>query len=356
MNTKLQEFERGQIVLFHSQGDGWDVTQNILEPPSKKDWLCGIVCQRYSFGNLNLQQIPDTIELDERDAYQVMLVGILKFHKLPLLQNDITSLCLKTIKAEEEEEVNLTLAEFQAQTRDYIIQQPHTKNGCIHNHDSNVSDIDLQFAKLKLLEQNMVFHHHFQPQDMFEKILLPEAALESPLLLRNNLYDAIDKNMIDRWIQFMIQNCLLRWKEFYCKTNQRRTHYSIIVQKYVRRHFQKHILSNARKERERKKWWQLHKHFPYVIVHPTKNNESNTSKIMTYYQVEGTTKVYLPTMALANAWANEMKAKVNIISKYATISTKDRIMGSIQCWRRMIQRQYREIRRMAKEEAYSFEY
>ena len=358
MTNKLQEFERGQIVLFHSQGDGWNVTKNIFETPSKKDWFCGIICQRYSFGDLNLQQIPDDIELDERDAYHVMLVGILKFYKLPSLQNDISSLRPKTIKPEEEG-VNLTLSKFQAQTRDYIIQQSYNKNDCIHCHNSNISDIDLQFAKLKLQEDNMVYHHHHNYQEQqtsFEKVLLPEAALESPVLARNDLYDVIDKNIIDRWIQFMMQRCLFRWKEFHIKVIQRRMYYSIILQKYIRRHFQKHILSNARKEREREKWWQLHKHFPYVIIHPIKNDDSDTSKVTTYYQVKGTTKVYLPTMVLANAWANEMKAKVNIISKYATISAHDRVSGSIQCWKRTIKRQCGEIRHMAKEEAHSYEY
>jgi hypothetical protein len=233
----------------------------------------------------------------------------------------------------------LTVGEFNSKAiccPDHITERFHGRNLSSRFVRTNdiLSDLDI------ICIQNILNYHQQKKRSAPMKIFVTEDVCTRPSQIRSKLESALKKL---KSIQVILRLWLswTQWKTHCYTVYSIKSTSAICLQKYARRYLNKNRLQ---KMISYKKWWNLHKEFPYIPIGTTLWTKS--------YCVDGT-HVFLPTKHMSNKWASFMKSKMLLITTVAMRSVEHRVRHLWLRWRIAIKKQDDELRLMRAEEYYS---
>jgi hypothetical protein len=217
-----------------------------------------------------------------------------------------------------------------------------------HNISTHFPRKHMVLTDLDVICMHKSLHYYLQKQSstaqrypLPTKITVTATICVRPSQIEYSLTSSLNQmDQIHR--AYKLWRSLQLWKNYSDRVGYIQTTNAILVQQHIRRFLKKNTLQQLGL---RKKWWTIHKHFPYV-----------TQESMNWvhaYRVEGT-NVFLPTKALANTWFSLMKHSIFNISTVAKRSGDQRIQEAWFRWRTSIQKQQDEIQLMRGEEIYSY--
>ena len=210
-----------------------------------------------------------------------------------------------------------------------------------HNYPRNYSDLDIICIHKRFSYHLCMYSSNIEWYPRPSKITVTEYICKRPSEIRNFLtswFMQISKTYeaIKLWCS------LRRWKRYCERIKHIETQNAICLQKYTRRFLNNGTLHRLKL---RKKWWNIHKNFPYI--------QRDSTQILKSYRVEGI-NVFLPTKALVNSWSTFMKQSILKISSVAKRTVEQRIRYSWFCWRSSIHNQDNEIQLMRGNDIYSY--